>query len=356
MAPSMDSTSRRLVTARKSRVAILVAALVVSNVAGADLVFAQAKGAAADPSDANTKKGIELYKKGQTLHKAGKFDEALVAFRESNTLLPSPNTRLYVARCLVGSQKYVEAYIEFEAVIADAKARNDPKYEGAIAAANTERDEVATKIGFVVLSVSNGSGATHVSISGRDIPSDQWGKPIPVSPGSVDVSITTPPAPSQTQVIDVPAGNKKMITLDASAQGGAGPSPTTTSTSSSSGPPSKLLRPISYAALGVGVAGIVVFGVAGGLANASYGELDGKCNKGSGTRACPSNISGKIDEGKSEALAANVGLIVGGVGLAAGVTLFLLSRRGGHKDEAPKEAAHVEPVIGPGYLGVRGAF
>ena len=53
---------------------------------------------------------------------------------------------------------------------------------------------------------------------------------------------------------------------------------------------------------------------------------------------------------------ANAGLVIGAVGLAAGVTLFVLSldRGGAKKDEAP--APQVQPIAGPGYLGVQGTF
>lgn len=356
--PPMDPTPRRFFTAPRSRVALLAAALIACNVAQANLAFAQPKGSgaaakgAAAADEANTKKGIDLYKKGQALHKSGKFADALVAFRESNKVLPSPNTRLYIARCLAGSGDLVAAYLEFEGVIADAKARNDPKYDGAIAAANTERDEITTKLALVTVTVSNAGPNTRVAVGGKDIPQDQWGKPMPYAPGSLDVSVTTPPAPSKTQVLDLKAGEKRPVALDAAPPGGPGPSASATSTSSTPSSSRAGLRPISYAALGVGVAGMAVFGVAGVLANLNYSELDEKCGKGV-IRACPSNLNGKIEEGKTEALAANIGVIVGGVGLAAGVTLFILSYTGGpKKDDAPK----AEPVVGPGYLGVRGTF
>ena len=77
------------------------------------------------------------------------------------------------------------------------------------------------------------------------------------------------------------------------------------------------------------------------------------CAQGTGVRACPAGSQSKIDEGKLEKDIANIGLIVGAVGLAAGVTLFVVSSVG-KKDEAPK--TEVQAVIGPSYLGVQGSF
>ena len=63
----------------------------------------------------------------------------------------------------------------------------------------------------------------------------------------------------------------------------------------------------------------------------------------------------KIADGKLQKDLANAGLIIGAVGLAAGVTLFVVSLEPGKKkDEAPKP--EVQAVVGPSYLGLQGSF
>jgi hypothetical protein len=56
-------------------------------------------------------------------------------------------------------------------------------------------------------------------------------------------------------------------------------------------------------------------------------------------------------DGDSARTLSIVGFALGGVGLATGVTLFILS----NKKEQPA-TAHVEPVLGVGHVGLRGSF
>lgn len=324
---------------------LLAAGLAAAQLGDVSTALAQPKGGAAAPSQDATKKALDLFKKGQALFNKDKFGEALPLFRESYALVASPNSQIYIARCLTGTGDSVGAYLEYNALIADVDARNDPKYAPARENAVKERDDVAGKIGLLTVTVSGAAPGTRLSVAGHDIASDKWGKPIPVAPGSVEVSVVTPPGVPQTQQVELHAGEKKDFSIAASGA----PSGTATTTA----PPGSRawMRPVSYAAAGVGVAGFIVFGITGGLATSAYSELDKKCGPGSATRACPSDLKSTIDNGKTEQTLANVGLVVGAVGLATGVTLFVLSRTG-KKDDAPKQSL----VVGPSYVGVHGTF
>ena len=343
-------TTSRSASARRRRFAIQAASLLAVHLIAAAPPSAQAQGpTAAAPSEAETKKAIDLFKKGQGLYKANKFADALSVFRESYGIVPSPNSRIYIARCLGATGDHVAAYLEFEALIADVDSRNDPKYQPTRDAAVTERDEVAGKVALVTVSVANATPDTRVTISLKDIPSDQWGKQFPMLPGPVEVTVSKPPGAPQTQTIELTAGQKRTIALDAAGKpGDEGPEPPP----STSGNRLKFLRPVSFALAGVGVVGIGMFAVAGALANVTYSDLEGKCTAGT-PRSCPSSAQGQIDEGKVQKDVANVGLVIGAVGLATGVTAFILSRDTGKKDEPKPE---VQAVIGPSYIGVQGSF
>lgn len=342
----MNSTSRPFFAPRLCT-AILAAGLAAAQLAGTTAAFAQPAGAA---SPDNTKKALDLFKKAQALYKANKFAEALPIFRESYGMTPSPNSQIYIARCLAGTGDHVGAWLEYQSIIADVDRRADPKYQPAKDSAITERDEVAQKIGLLTVDVRNAKAETRLTVGGRDVPKDKWGQPIPFAAGPVEVTLITPPGAPKPQSVTLRPGDKQQISIDASAGAGAGPDnpPPGGETKSRA-----FLRPVAYVAGGVGVAGFVLFGVGGGLASAAYSDLDSKCSKAGTTRVCPSNMQGTIDSGKTAQTLANVGLVVGAVGLAAGVTLFVLSR------EPKKEAApqpQVQGVVGPSYLGLQGTF
>jgi hypothetical protein len=115
----------------------------------------------------------------------------------------------------------------------------------------------------------------------------------------------------------------------------------------------------SYVALGVGVVGLGVGTVFGLKAKSKYQQANDITD-----RECPSSGACELepsvndqwaqlgDDGDGAKTLSLVGFIVGGVGVATGVTLFVLS---GSKKEQPA-AAKVEPYLGLGALGVRGSF
>lgn len=348
----MAHTLRRFLSAPRYRIAILSASLAAAYALGAAPAFAQPKGAApaAASSDANPKKALELFKKGQGLYKANKFAEALPLFRESYQLVASPNSRFYVARCLAGTGDNVGAYVEFEAVIADIDARAEAKYKDTRDVAAQERTDVAAKIALLTVNVANAGADTRLSVAGVDIARDAWGKPIPLAPGAVEVVLTRPPAAPESQRLELRAGDKRPLELDAAIAAAPPPPPPPGAVSAGS---RRVLRPIAYLAGGIGVAGMGVFAAFGVMANGTYSQLEKDCSKAGGTRVCPSTSQKQIDDGKLQKDIANIGLIAGAAGLATGVTLFILSR-----DSSPKtdEAPTVQPVVGPAYLGVQGSF
>jgi len=113
------------------------------------------------------------------------------------------------------------------------------------------------------------------------------------------------------------------------------------------------LRTASYVALGVGVVGLAAGGLFAVSAKSHYED---------GNKLCPSfpcelsqadydtrSQAGK--DGDSAKTLSIVGFAVGGVGVAAFTTLFLLSRNQ-HADSAPQTSAYV----GPGSIGLKGSF
>jgi hypothetical protein len=116
--------------------------------------------------------------------------------------------------------------------------------------------------------------------------------------------------------------------------------------------PSNGLRIAAYAALGAGVVGV---GLGTVFALKSKSEYD------AGNELCPDfpcrltagDNAKRLEHGEDGDAAKTlsiVGFAAGGVGLAAGVTLFVLSGR------SKAESARVEPYVGWGAAGVRGVF
>jgi hypothetical protein len=111
------------------------------------------------------------------------------------------------------------------------------------------------------------------------------------------------------------------------------------------GGPSRVAPIIMFATAGVGIGVGAIFGL---MASGKAGDLDKVCvNKG-----CPASAKSDISTMKSDATISTVGFGVGIAAAAVGTYLWLAA--GG---EAPKPGhAYVQPMIGVGFIGVRGAL
>jgi hypothetical protein len=116
----------------------------------------------------------------------------------------------------------------------------------------------------------------------------------------------------------------------------------------------------AYVALGVGVVGLGAGTIFGLSAKSKYQQANDITNDNencppSGPCELPAPLFDERQQlgkdGDSAKTLSLIGFIAGGVGVAAGVTLFVLSS----KKEEPA-AAKVEPYLGIGQLGVRGSF
>jgi hypothetical protein len=288
--------------------------------------------------------------RGRDLYNQGQFPAALEAFRGSLEIVASPNARLYIARCHRETGEIGLAYAEFTQTIAEAK--DDPHYQRAGDSADEERKALASRVGFVTVTIDHAADGTTLRVDNREIPRARWNDPIALTPGRVNVALDTPSRPPQTIAVDVTAGQTRPLTLDATA---ATPpqQPPPTRTTTATPPPRddgdsgrKTMRTASFVAAGVAGLGLASFAIFGAMSNAKYSDLKSACNGG----PCPPSRQSDIDAGKRDQRIANVALVLGLVGAGAAVTLFVLSQP--KKSQAPAAAL----VVGPGELGLRGAF
>jgi hypothetical protein len=289
--------------------------------------------------------------KGRDLFGEKKFEPALAEFKSSYDVVASPNTRLYIARCHRELGHLTLAYAEFTHTADDAKAlaKDEAKYQTTAEAATTERQDLANKLGFVDLSLTHPGASTVVKVGGDVVARDAWSQPVPVAPGAVDVVVESEGRPPVVQSVQVAAGEHKAVPVDAGADAPVAPPVVAVETPQEAPKKKKVpLRTLAYVAGGVGVAGFATFAIFGLMSNSTYSGLQDSC----ANNVCPPNKSGDISTGKTQQTIANIGLVVGAVGVAAGVTLFVIS----NKKDTSTAAATARVTAGPGYVGLQGAF
>ena len=303
--------------------------------------------------------------KARDLLKAKKTEEALAELRASYDVVASPNAHLYIARCLRDLGKLPEAYVEYGRTAAEANTLG-ARYADAGSASANERTELESKLAFLTVSVDHAADGATVVIGASPLERASWGTAVPVLPGSVDVVVSGADGKEiARQAVSLSGGERKGVTLDGQPKPVPVPTATTTAVDPNDLPPefrakkkeepppllvsehssSEKLRPYAYLAGGVGAAGLATLLIAGLLKKGTYSDLQSACNG-----ACPPSKSGEISTGKAEETAANVGLVVGLVGVAVGVTLFVVSM--------PKKApvSNAALVVSPSFIGIRGAL
>jgi hypothetical protein len=281
-----------------------------------------------------------------------KFKDALGEFQGSHDIVASPNARLYIAHCHRELGELVAAYEEFGRAATEARehATGDPRYTKTAESAERERDALAPKLGFLTLTVVNATPETKLTVAGEEIKSAAWAEAAPVRPGTTELVAETPGRPPAHQSVTVAAGEKKHIDIDAgTAPPPPAPAPAIAPPPPPEGNPRQGLRSASFVAAGVGVAGLATFAVFGLMAKSTYDTLASECHG-----PCTTDHGDQVSSGKTQQTVANIGLVVGAVGAAAGVTLFVLGRP--PKAEKSPEAPSAALSAGPGWLGVRGSF
>jgi hypothetical protein len=288
------------------------------------------------------------FTQAQQLYDAGKTEAALEAFRSSHAAYPSPNSRLYIARCLRDLGRNAEAYAEFKAVLMDAAEADDAdRYAQTLEAASLERASLRPRLGMLRLTVPDDLAAVEVRVGGRVVRRADWGQPIPVDPGTVSVSVTAPGRRPFLRTYSVAAGERPAATvvLPPAEATSPGPAP-----AAPAPPPPPVAAPwptgraVAIGSAGVAVVGLAVWGAFALQARARYDHLRGECDG-----HCGPELHDSIDAGRTETLISQVGLGVGLAGIAGcilGLALNSGESRTGSLPELELGRAHARLTWG----------
>jgi hypothetical protein len=182
------------------------------------------------------------------------------------------------------------------------------------------------------------------TLDGAPVASNRVGEPIAVEPGARVVTVTAPSGGVVRREVTVAAGETKTLAL---ALPGDGPRADSTAPPSDTGETSGGgARIVGFAVAGLGVAGMVVFGVAGVMAQGKFSTLETECG---GARCTDPKYADVVDSGKTLDTIANIGLIAGASCLAIGGAMIIF---GGPSAKEPSASAAV--TLAPGGAAVRG--
>jgi hypothetical protein len=291
----------------------------------------------------------KTFEAGSKLYDSHHYEEALAAFRASYQIVSSPNSRLMIARCLRDLERIAEAYREYDAVAAEA-AKSGDRYKSTAEAASEERDELKGKIAMLTVRVPGAPPELTVKVGQITLAPAEVGSMLPFDPGPVVITANTPDGAKGQANVTLAAGTPSEVELRLARPASlAAPVPVPAPTPAPVAPPTSSPTPLrtwAYVAGGVGGAGLITFAIFGVMTASKYSSLESACPG----RVCPPGKQGDVDTGGTYQTVANVGLGVGLVGIAAGTTLFFLSR--GHSNSD----ASVHVGVGLGRAELSGRF
>jgi hypothetical protein len=346
------------------------------------LAFLSHSSTAIAQSDEQRAAARSLATEGATAFSQGRFQEAVDLFSRAETLVHAPPHLLFLARAHERLGQLVKAREAYLKIVKESLPSTAPKaFRDAQTAAGAEVQGLEPRIASLTVRIENGQGVADlvVTVDGTALPSVLVGLAQPIDPGTHRIEAGATGLRAQPESVTLAEGEKKVLVMklapapgalapgatapaaapaDTAAPPPAAPvsgSPTTdagTKETSGSG-----LRIGSYVALGVGALGLIGGTVFTLQSAGKRKDADKKHEECGGNSGCfeSEDLSRQVDELDRDADTMKtfgiVGFAVGGVGVAAGVTMFLLSSGG---DE--RKARSVEPWIGLGSAGVRGRF
>jgi hypothetical protein len=309
-----------------------------------------AQGSAAD--------AVARYKKGRALIEQKQYEEALAELDASYSLLDSPNTLLLMAHAERELGRETIAARHYERVIEEAESRvqrGEARFEKTAADAKEWLDKLTKTLGRLTVVVTNAPEGAVVRVDGDAVSAEKSGDSLRVNsvwwkPGTAVVQVVAGDRSSRKVTAEIPAGGPASLSIDfeADAMGSDSPaetaptnvSPETTEDSGGRGVPTA-----TWVTGGIGLAGLATFGLFGSMAKSKSSDLDA-CSP-----SCPESERPTADAGKRDQTIANIGLVVGGVGLLTAAGFYFLQ-----PSNAEQEPGTVHVSVGPQSVMLHGTF
>jgi hypothetical protein len=316
--------------------------------------------ALAQSNDAATAEA--LFQEAQKLIDAGKIAEACPKFAASHRIDPGYGALFNLADCHEKNGQTASAWAEFrEAVAMAKKAGEAPREEKAARRAAA----LEPKLVRIVVSVKGAPQGLVVKLDGAVLDPAAWSTPVPVDPGAHTVEATAPDKKTwNTKVQVIKEGEVVTVELPALAAGDpaaaqpagkepAAPNQAQPAPAGDPGPQAveaggfPAQRGVAIAVAGVGVAGIVV-GTIFGLGAKSKWD-DAQENHCDASDVCDAEGVELAGDARTSAHVSTAGFVVGGVGIAGAVVLWLTAEMGA---PAPASGLRVVPALGARSAGM----
>ena len=314
----------------------------------------------AEPSPTEKAAAEALFQKGVELMAAGKTADACAKFSGSNEIDPALGTMLRLADCYERIDKTASAWALFQQAAATAQSQGQGER---VRIANERAKSVEQRLSRLELGVDPEikSIKAELTLNGVVIPSGTWDAALPVDPGQVTVeahaegyepfktTLTVAPGPVTVRVT-VPALRAAPTVNSAEPAAGAA----TAAPAPAPEPRSNTGKVVGFTLGGIGVASLAAGGIFAYLANDKNNASLEYCRKGEPNSCTAEGVELRNDAQKF-ATFATIGSIAGGVLLATGITVLVISPSQ-REASASVDSFRARAMVTPGGLRVEGEF
>lgn len=331
------------------------------------LLAAPASAQGRDPAAAQA-----LFDQAKELIRQKRFAEACPKLQESNRLDPGIGTQFNLADCYEQSGRIASAWAAFLEVVSQARASGESDREKA---AQKRADKLEPRLPKLLVIVPDGSQVSGLEVrrNGVSVGAPQWGTPMPVDPGEIELTASAPGKLTAKQGLRLEEGrtvtyNVPELAADRSAVVAA-PGPAPAAPAEEAEPKQSDSKDAEPAAKGgsnapwiitLAAAGVVGLGVGTTFAVLAKNEYnDSLANCPNDPNHCNSAGVEQRNSAITKGNVATVAFIAGGAALAGAGVVWLLSGSSSEHGAAPsKSHVAVYPVVGPqlAAAGMHGSF
>jgi hypothetical protein len=274
-----------------------------------------------------------LFLEAKKLMAEGKYGLACAKLAESQRVDPAAGTLLNLANCYEKNGQLASAWVAFRSAASAARKDHAGEKERV---AKERAAALETRLSKLQILVEDGARSPSLTVrrDGSDVSEAGLGTEIPVDPGEHTVEASAPGKRPWKKTVQVDGPGVVTISVPAlqNAQETAAPAPQPPGPQASAAPQADMApkeqassssqKTFGYVAVAVGVAGLVVGTVSGLSANAKKSDAEAQCRTGD-TWQCSQQGLDRLNEGRTLGAVSTIGFIVGGLGVATGVTLLI---------------------------------
>lgn len=348
-----SSRSPRPRAGRRPRCGAVVGLLAIGS-------FGLATPAAAQPppdAEAVRDAARELGREGVRRYDEGDWEGARQAFRQAYRLMPAPTLALREARALVKLSRLVEAAEAYDrAASVKIDLSSPPAFRDAVTDALLEAEALRPRIPRVVIKLDGADVASPgltVRVDGVAVPASTLGAPRPIDPGAHRIeAVASGRTRPVVETVSLRESELRAVVLRVEPPVAAAAPPTPLP----AGPPPRSDGPestgsqriVGWCAIGLGSAALAVGVTTGILTLSRKSDLDDQCVRG----RCPPSAEPDLEAFRTFRTVSTIGYVTGALAVGTGVALLLTAT------DTPQRvrSAHIEPWVGPGRVGLRGAF